>query len=407
MACKEEEKSRYPEKLTIGRQIVKKILVEFLCLYEQLEKTEAESYNFEREIPELYAESDYYHIHSYLKLSYCHLLSHLKQCIALCSLFPKDWVIDKLMLTSLWMAEGFFQPIDNIGWDMEDIAHYYLMDLVRRDFFQDCTKDELGNAMSCKMHGFVNELACAVARAECSRDIDSAWSLNDERTQHVSWDSMLDLSQKLPTTLLGAKRPRTFIKLDQTKCLSCETLMVGKTFFELTSNFKLLRALDWHDCGVEKLPSSIYFLLAGDDSCPKNGGGLGELNRLSSWRGSLRIEFKGEIGDAVAQANAANLKEKNSLVLLVLVFGIKESDEVLLKELQPSTNLRGLEIRGYGGTRIPSWMSRMPELVELRLCHCAACKSLPPLGELTNLKRLKIDGLPIVKCTKSDHHALS
>ncbi|KAI6705267.1 hypothetical protein NL676_008229 [Syzygium grande] len=111
--------------------------------------------------------------------------------------------------------------------------------------------------------------------------------------------------------------------------------------------------------------------------------------------------------DVVAESNAANLKEKDSLVSLVLVFAGKESDEILLKELQPSLNLRSLEIRGYGSARFPSWISRMVKLVELRLFDCAGCKNLQPLGELTSLKRLEIGALPIMEYTESDLRTLS
>ncbi|XP_039169706.1 uncharacterized protein LOC120293948 [Eucalyptus grandis] len=151
----------------------------------------------------------------------------------------------------------------------------------------------------------------------------------------------------------------------------------------------------------------VYFILPGDDSCRESYGGLRELNRLNSLRGSLRIEVKGKIKDAVAESNGSNLKEKNSLVSLVLVFVGKERDEVLLKELQPSLNLQSLEPRGYGGAMFPSWMSRMPKLVQLRLFDCARCKSLPSLGELTSLKHLEIGELSITEYTESDIHTLS
>ncbi|XP_056171753.1 putative disease resistance protein RGA3 [Syzygium oleosum] len=500
MACKEEEETGDSYKLTIGRWIVKQCLGIPLALRTIgstlfFKKTEAEWLHFEHEISEVYTESDYNPVCSYLKHSYFHLPSHLKRCFAFCSLFPKDWVIDKLILTSLWMAEGFIRPLDDVDRDMEDmkdmedIAHDYFMDLVRRNFFQDCTKDELGNVTTCKMHDLVNKLSCAVTLTECCRYFGLPRMKIDERTRHVSWDSTLDLSQGLPATLLRAKHLRTFIKMDQRKSSRSETLMGEDTLCELIYNFKYLRALDCHGSGIEKLPSSICelkhltfldlsenegiimlpdsmttlqtlqvlklnlcyklialpsdigklvnlrqleisncnalshmphglgqltllrtltdFLLPGDDSCSKNCGVLGELNRLSNLRGSLRIKFKGEIEDAVAQANSANLKEKDSLVSLVLVFAGKESDEVLLKELQPSLNLRSLEIRGYGGTLFPSWMSRMPKLVELRLVHCAGCKILPRLNELTSLKRLEIGELPKVEYTERDIYTLS
>ncbi|XP_039169691.1 uncharacterized protein LOC120293935 [Eucalyptus grandis] len=234
MAYKDEEKTRDPEKLLIGRQIVKEcrgipLLVRTIGSSLFFKKTKAKWLNFKCEILELSAESQNDRVCTYLKLCYCHLPSHLKQCFAFCSLFPRDWIIDKLMLMSLWIAEGFIRPIDNVDQDMEDIAHDYFMDLVRRNFFQDCTKDELGNVTSCKMHDFLNKLACAVAQTECSRYIGSGWPLIDERTHHLSVDSTLDLSQGPPATVLRAKHQGTFIKMDQTKSLRCETLLVKET----------------------------------------------------------------------------------------------------------------------------------------------------------------------------------
>ncbi|KAK3431319.1 hypothetical protein EUGRSUZ_E03194 [Eucalyptus grandis] len=441
MACQEEEETRNPSKVKIGRQIVKMcegipLAIRMIGRLLFFKKTEAEWSNFQNEISEVSAGLG--DLSSMLGSCYIYLPCHLKQCFAFCSLFPEDWVIDKQMLTSLWIAEGFVQPIDNIDQDMEDIAQEYFMDLLWRNFFQDCTKDELGNVTSCKMHHFVYHLACKLAIGEyCQETHQLLWSIN-EGTRHLSWDSTSDLSQKLPPNLVKAKGLRTFIKMDQTKSGRHGTQMGEQTLCKFLSTFKFLRVLDWHDSGIEKLPSSIYFrnlvnlrqleisdcsalshmpqglgqltllhtltdfLLPGDDSCSKNCSGLGELNRLSNLRGSLRIEVKGEIADAVAESNAANLKEKDSLVSLVLVFARKESDEVLLKDLQPSLNLRSLEIRRYGGTRFPSWMSCMPKLVRLQLFDCAACKSLPSLGELTSLKHLEIGELPTVEYTESD-----
>ncbi|KAL3739998.1 hypothetical protein ACJRO7_021303 [Eucalyptus globulus] len=420
-------------------------------------------------------------------LSYSHLPCQLKQCFAFCSLFPRDWMIDKQMLTSLWIAEGFILPIDDGDWDMEDIAHEYFMYLLRRNFFQDCTKDELGNVTSCRMHPLVREVALHVAVTDYKRISGSLLEIG-ERTRHISLNITSDSSQEY-LKIGGAYCLRTIIKTSQRKSSNHETQMGEKILHNLISSSKLLRALDWHDNGIEKLPSSICelkhltfldlsenegivrlpdsvtgletlqvlklnmcyklielprdirklvnlrqleigncnalsympqgmgeltllrtltdFILPRDDSCPKNYGGLGELNRLNHLRGSLRIEVKGEIKDAVAESNAANLKEKNSLVSLVLVFAGKEGDEILLTELQPSLNLRSLEIRGYGGTRFPSWMSCMPKLVRLRLFDCAACKSLPSLGELTSLKHLEIGELPTAEYTESDIDTLS
>ncbi|KAK3431305.1 hypothetical protein EUGRSUZ_E03170 [Eucalyptus grandis] len=393
MACQEEEKTRNPIKVDIGRRIVKMfdgipLAIRMIGSLLFSKKTEEEWLHFEREISEY--SSDQVHLYAISELSYIHLPCHLKQCFAYCSLFPRDWVIDKQLLMSLWIAEGFILPIDNGDWDMEDIAHDYFMDLLRRNFFQDCVKDELGNVTSCRMHHVVHDVAHLVVGNEYGT-IDHLQS----RARHISWDLTLY------PYMYRAYCVRTFIKTSQIKSLRWETQMGEKTLCNLILSFKLLRALDLHDSGIEKLPSSICelkhltfldlsenegivrlpdsvtrletlqvlklnmcyklielprdirklvnlrqleigncnalsympqgmgeltllrtltdFILPGDDSCPKNYGGLGELNRLNHLRGSLRIEVKGEIKDAVAESNAANLKEKNSLVSLVLV----------------------------------------------------------------------------------------
>ncbi|KAL3739986.1 hypothetical protein ACJRO7_021293 [Eucalyptus globulus] len=508
MACQEEEETGNPIKVDIGRRIVKMcdgipLAIRMIGSLLFSKKTEAEWSNFQDEILEF--SGNFPKLSSILELSYIHLPCHLKQCFAFCSLFPRDWVIDKQLLMSLWIAEGFIQPIDNGDWDMEDIAHDYFMDLLRRNFFQDLVKDELGNVTSCRMHHSVHELASCVAVTEYQRISQSLLEIR-KRTRHVSWESTFYLSL-LP--IHGEYCLRTIIKTSQRKSLKHETQMgeylkhetqmgeylkhetqMGEYILHtLISSFKLLRALDLHDSSIKKLPSSICelkhltfldlsenegivrlpdfmtklktlqvlklnmcyklielprdirklvnlrqleisncnalsymprgmgeltllrtltdFILPGDDSCPESYGGLRQLNRLKNLRGRLRIEVKGEIKDVVAESNAANLKEKNSLVSLVLVFAGKGSDEILLQELQPSLNLRSLEIRGYGGARFPSWMSCMPKLVQLHLFDCAGCKSLPSLGELTSLKHLEIGELPIAEYTESDIHTLS
>ncbi|KAF8029500.1 hypothetical protein BT93_E2032 [Corymbia citriodora subsp. variegata] len=366
---------------------------------------------------------------------------------------------------------------------MEDIAHNYFMDLLRRNFFQDCTKDELGNVKSCHMHDLVNDLACKVTISEYSQATYGSLGSFGEISRHLSRDPTFDLTLLLSVTQF---RFRTFIKMDQTKSRRYGTEMGKKIHHEVISGFKVLRVLDCHDDGIEKLPSSIFelkhltfldlsenegiirlpdsmtrlqtlqvlklnmcsklielprdisklvnlrqleisncnalsymphglgrltllhtltdFVLPGDDSCRKSYGGLGELNRLNNLRGSLTIEVKGERKDAVAESNAANLKEKNSLVALVLVFAGKESDEVLLRELQPSLNLQSLELKGYGGARFPSWMSCMPKFYygcfnvqDAKVFHhliweCPDLKWIPPL---LHLKELKLPSFPL------------
>jgi hypothetical protein len=99
-----------------------------------------------------------------LKLSFDTLPStSLQRCFAYCSIFPKDFEIEKEKLIQLWMAEGLLGPS---GREMEDTGDIRFNDLLARSFFQDFQTDELGNVICCKMPNLVHDLALMVAKSE-------------------------------------------------------------------------------------------------------------------------------------------------------------------------------------------------------------------------------------------------
>ncbi|XP_059440423.1 putative disease resistance RPP13-like protein 1 [Corylus avellana] len=69
-----------------------------------------------------------------LRLSYKYLPSHLKQCFAYCSVFPKDYVLEKDEVVLLWMAEGFLEETRNKG--MEEVGEDYFLDLASRSLLE-------------------------------------------------------------------------------------------------------------------------------------------------------------------------------------------------------------------------------------------------------------------------------
>ncbi|KAL0006854.1 hypothetical protein SO802_008356 [Lithocarpus litseifolius] len=71
-----------------------------------------------------------------LKLSYDHLPSHLKSCFAFCSLFLKDYEIDKGPFIQLWIVQGFIRPSSK-NQELEDVADEYFKDLLWRSFFEE------------------------------------------------------------------------------------------------------------------------------------------------------------------------------------------------------------------------------------------------------------------------------
>ncbi|XP_042488419.1 putative disease resistance protein RGA3 [Macadamia integrifolia] len=72
-----------------------------------------------------------------LLLSYNDLPSHLKQCFAYCSLFPRAYLISKYAIIRHWMAQGFLG--DHLAAKCEDliaVGEEYFNHLVMRSFFQ-------------------------------------------------------------------------------------------------------------------------------------------------------------------------------------------------------------------------------------------------------------------------------
>lgn len=97
-----------------------------------------------------------------LKLSYHYLPSHLKRCLAFCSLFPKDHEIPGEKLISIWMAHGLILP-DGGTRQVEDIGGEYFDDLLSLSFFQQVEEQEDGSAAVYKMHDLIHDLVITIS----------------------------------------------------------------------------------------------------------------------------------------------------------------------------------------------------------------------------------------------------
>ncbi|XP_075643866.1 putative disease resistance protein RGA1 [Castanea sativa] len=259
----------------IGKEIVRKcqgvpLAIKSIGNVLRLEKTEHKWSYVKNNILEIASqqENDIFPI---LKLSYDHLPSHLKSCFAFCSLFPKDYEIDKMTLVQLWIAQGFIRP-SNKNQELEDVADEYFKDLLWRSFFEEVT---VFGKLKYKMHDLIHDLAQLVAGAECT--IISLHGNNfDEKTFHVSLPFYIDSSfietsgllvraEKLRTCLLTFEQGR----LDESKLneliLSCRRLRVlglcGVHIERVSDSIEKLIHLTYLDFsknhGIETLPNAI------------------------------------------------------------------------------------------------------------------------------------------------------
>ncbi|KAG2654244.1 hypothetical protein PVAP13_1NG488100 [Panicum virgatum] len=100
------------------------------------------------------------------------------------------------------------------------------------------------------------------------------------------------------------------------------------------------------------------------------------------------------------EAKEANMKSKKYLESLHLQWWRRSGDqsstaELIADSLEPHANLRNLSISGFGGRRIPHWITEpcVENLVKLNFNGCAHIEELPNLEMLLKLEDLRLDGL--------------
>lgn len=95
-----------------------------------------------------------------LQLSYQYLPGHLKSCFSFCSIFPRNYQLNKQELIDFWIA------LDLVGLEgcmlAEDIAVKYLDDLTNRFFF-----DMIGDGEHYLMQNLMREVTQSASFSEC------------------------------------------------------------------------------------------------------------------------------------------------------------------------------------------------------------------------------------------------
>ncbi|KAJ9162719.1 hypothetical protein P3X46_022475 [Hevea brasiliensis] len=186
-----------------------------------------------------------------LRLSYHHLPSHLKQCFAYCSIFPKDYEFSKEELILLWMAEGFLQQPKGTK-RMENLGAKYFDDLLSRSLFQQSSRNE----SLFVMHDLINYLAQYVAGEVCFRLEDRLESV--QKARHVSYIRHRYEVFKKFEVLYKAQSLRTFLPLPVHMGLGIRNFyLTRKVTDELLPKLRCLRVLSLSGYCISVLPNVI------------------------------------------------------------------------------------------------------------------------------------------------------
>ena len=201
-------------------------------------------------------------------------------------------------------------------------------------------------------------------------------------------------------------------------------------------NLKQLRHLNLEGTRIERLPESLERLInlrylnisrTSLKEMPPNIGQLTKLRTLTDFlvgrqsetsikelgklhlRGALHIGNLQNVVDA-RDAVDANLKGIKHLDMLRFTWDGDTHDPQhvtsTLEKLEPTRNVKDLQIYGYGGVRFPEWVgeSSFSNIVSLNLRRCTNCTYLPPLGQLASLERLSIEAFDKVDTVGSEFY---
>ncbi|XP_020421451.1 putative disease resistance protein RGA3 [Prunus persica] len=348
-------------------------------------------------------------IMSILKLSFDELKPTLKQCFAYCSMFVKDFNIEKDDLVQLWMAQGLLhRSSSQSNLEMEDVGNQYFNILLEKSFFQDVSMDNYNVITHCKMHDLVHDLAELVSK---SKSKDS----NDGR--HMAQPSALELQgiskgivvrsmffegevlgnilsrfkglrvlklqeadiDELPNSIGKLKHlryldisrrmierlPQSVGKLYNLQTLRMRNLYLLKEFPKKLQNLINLRHI-YFDRGyvmrypvgmgrLSNLRSLSYFIVGKEKGC-----GIEELGGLKHLKGKISICHLEHVRDK-EEAKKAKLAEKTNIRKLKFEWGEDRSsainnDRDVLEGLKPHSELRILKICNFSSDQFPSWM---------------------------------------------------
>ncbi|XP_078152505.1 putative disease resistance protein RGA3 [Carex rostrata] len=182
-----------------------------------------------------------------LQISYAHLPPHLKPCFLLCSMYPKDYLLEKMHLIELWISHGYIES--NGKRRITEIGVEYYEELKQRSFVDDFSS---GSNDRCKLHDIIHDLARLNSdnehySVEINQPLDIQKENAPQEARHLYVGGFSEyLNKVLQQNLVGLRT----LSINMRKCY--EELRVCNL-----TKFEALRVLELNWGYFARIPDSI------------------------------------------------------------------------------------------------------------------------------------------------------
>ncbi|KAJ3669191.1 hypothetical protein LUZ60_011141 [Juncus effusus] len=146
----------------------------------------------------------------------------------------------------------------------------------------------------------------------------------------------------------------------------------------------------------------------------EKGYKIRELGGMNELGGNLSIKDLENVNNKI-EASDAMLNKKEYLTVLHLIWSDerhitleeKRKEDQILECLRPNDQLKEITIKGFTGSKFPTWLTNLSFIRTIHISDCKQCISLPSLGQLRLLKYLDIGDLDAVVCIDQEFEGIT